>query len=137
MIRMITDSANFRHNVQCLAAVALLAAMLSGCTTAGVNSEDLTNRLLTAPGKYVLYNCEQLGIRATGVAARQKQLLGLMAKAESGADGRLVSAVAYRPEYNSLRGDMNELRRAAAAEHCKSMPALENSAGRMSDSAVR
>ena len=71
------------------------------------------------------------------VAARQKELQGLMTQVGPTADGQLVSTLAYRPEYVSLRGDMNELRKTAAAKNCKSMPELEYFEGRASDNAVR
>jgi hypothetical protein len=129
----IIDGANFRY----LVAASLFAASLSGCTAPGGSADDGIARFFVAPDQFVLFNCEQLAARATVLAARQKELQGLMAQAGPAADGQLVSALAYRPEYISLRGDMIELRKAAAAKNCKSMPALENPAGRTSDSAVR
>jgi len=72
--------------------------------------------------------------RQTQINIRERELLGLMAKAETGSGGRLVSTVAYRPEYLELRGEMNELRNAAAAKNCKFAQAP---AGRASDSTIR
>jgi len=60
-----------------------------------------------------------------------------MEQAGNESDGRLVSELAYRPEYFMLRGDMTELRQAAASKNCKSMPALDGPVGRASDGAVR
>jgi len=129
----ISDGEKFRH----LIAAALLAAMLAACTAPGGNTDDGMARFFVAPDKFVIFNCDQLAVRATVVADRQKELQGLMAQAGNGSDGRLVSALAYRPEYVMLRGDMTELRQAAASKNCKSMPALDEPVGRASDSAVR
>ena len=128
-----TASANTRP----LIAAALLAGALAGCSTQGGTSDDSAARFFVAPDGFVLFNCEQLAAKAVVLAAHEKELRELMAKAGAGSDGRLVSAFAYRPEYISLRGDMNEVRKAAAAKNCKSMPALEKSSVRASDSAVR
>ena len=120
-----------------LVAAAMLAATLSGCTAPGGNADDSMARFMVAPDRFVLFNCEQLATRAATSAARVKELQALMAQAGRSSDGRLVSAIAYRPEYVSLRGDMNELRKAAAEKNCKSMPALDYFEGRASDNAVR
>ena len=106
----------FRH----LILGAWLAGSLAAC---GGTMEDKMGGALAAPDKYVLYNCAQLADAAAGNAARQKQLEDLMAKAGPGADGRLVSALAYQPEYLQLHGDMNQLHRYQAEKDCKAPPA--------------
>jgi hypothetical protein len=130
-----TDSAKARHNVRLLVEAVLMAAMLAACTTSSGTSEDKMGRFLVAPDKFVLFNCSQLADKAIEIAKRQKELEGLIAKAGPEAGGRLVSTVAYRPEYVELRGDMNELRSAAAAKNCKVVHGAAG--GRASDNAVR
>jgi hypothetical protein len=103
----------------------------------GGGSDDTASRFLVAPGKFVLYSCPQIAEQAKTTAARERELQRLMAKANVDAGGRLVSAMAYRPEYLERRGEMNELRKAAAAKNCKSMPGLDNPDGRASDDAIR
>jgi len=121
-----------------LIAALLLAAALAGCVVPpGDGGEASLERFLVAPDQFVLFNCEQLAVKAAQLATREKELRGLMAQASTGSDGRLVSAFAYRPEYVTLHGDMNEVRKAAAAKNCKPMPALENAPARMSDTIVR
>jgi hypothetical protein len=56
----------------------------------------------------------------------------LMAKAETGPGGQLASAMAYRPEYLQLRGEMDQLRKTAGEKNCKFEPG-----GRTSDLIVR
>jgi len=129
-----TDSGKSRP----LAAIALLAATLSACTgSSGGSSDDTFGRILFSPGKYALYTCPEIADRVTANVARQRVLEGLMAKAGAGSGGRLVSSVAYRPEYLELRGEMVELRRVAAEKNCKFVPGVDNPGARVSDSAVR
>ncbi|MBI3704123.1 MAG: hypothetical protein HY244_09835 [Rhizobiales bacterium] len=123
-----TDSGKSRS----LVTIALLAAMLSGCASSGGSSDENLGRVFFAPGKYVLYKCDEIADRTNANLARQHELEGLMAKAGAGSGGQLVSSVAYRPEYLELRGEMVELRRVAAEKQCKFVPGA-----RMSDNAVR
>jgi hypothetical protein len=112
-----TQSATLRN----FTAAAALAVTLAACASGGTPNDNMGS-FLVAPDKFVLYNCQQLAERAVAVAARQKELEALMAKAGPEPGGRLASAVAYDPEYAELRGDANELRRASGEKNCKSMP---------------
>mgnify|MGYP001600961519 CR=1 FL=1 len=116
----------------------ILLAMLSGCAGSPSGASDETlGRFLVAPGKFALYTCAEIADRVTANIARQHVLEGLMAKAGAGTGGRMVSSVAYRPEYLELRGEMVELRRVAAEKNCKFVPGVDNPGARVSDSAVR
>jgi len=98
------------------AAVAAFAAVaLSGC--AG-SSDDTMGRLLADPMKYTLYSCEEMARQEVGLLARMRTLEGLMQKAGSDAGGRLASAMAYRPEYIAVRGDLNQVRRSMVDKEC-------------------
>ena len=119
-----------------IVAAALLAASLAGCATSGT-SDDKVGRLLVAPDKFVLYSCADIAEKAAATAVRERELQQLMAKAGESSGGRLVSSVAYRPEYLERHGEMNELRSAAAAKNCKFVPGAENPGGRASNNAVR
>jgi hypothetical protein len=124
-----------RTYISRLTAIALMAALLSACAGPSSPGDDSMAKFLVAPDRFVLFNCEQLSVRATAIVTRQKELEALMAKAGPGADGQLASAITYKPEYVELRGDMIELRKTAAARNCKPIPALDE--GRASDRAVR
>ncbi|MCF8476896.1 MAG: hypothetical protein K9G60_07685 [Pseudolabrys sp.] len=100
----------------------LAAVLLAGCSETGGTHEDRVGRLLVAPGKYTFYNCAQLAQAAEALRSREVELTALIAKAGPGAGGTMVSAVAYRPEYYQLRGEMNELRRETAEKNCKFVP---------------
>ena len=103
-----------------LAGAALFAAALSlsACGSPG----DIVSSALTAPGQYDLYDCPAMQTAARGLVARQRKLEELMARANQGPAGGLVSATTYQPEYVTVRGKMNRLRRAAAANNCTFVP---------------
>jgi hypothetical protein len=115
-------------------AVSLVALTLTAC--AGGN-DDMTARMLVAPGKYVLFNCTQLADQATANLKRQHELEGLMAQAGTGSGGQMVSAVAYRPEYLQLRGEMEDLRQTAADKKCKAVPGDDPGVTATSSRAIR
>jgi hypothetical protein len=108
-----------------LAGFLLAALLLAGCAGA---DQDSAARFLVAPGKYVLFNCPQIKQQADENIKRQRELEGLMAKAGNETAGRLVSAMAYRPEYVQLRGEMTDLRQVAADKKCKFVPGAERAA---------
>ncbi len=115
--------------------IVLSAIALAGCAASGNAGDESNAKFFTTPDQFVLFNCEQLAAKAVALVTREKELSGLIAKAGSGADGQMVSALAYRPEYLALRGDMVEVRKAAATRNCPPIAALE--AGKASDNAVR
>ncbi len=100
-----------------VALAAVLAALLAGCATALADDASLS-RFFVAPGRYVLFNCQQIAQQSKTNSERQHVLEDLMAKSGS----ELANAVAYRPEYLQLRGEMDDLRRTAADKKCKFVP---------------
>jgi hypothetical protein len=113
--------------------VAIAGLALSGCAS------ETASRIFVEPGRYVLYSCKELANQAAGNFNRQHELETLMAKAGSGA-GQVASAMAYQPEYAQLRGEMTQLRNAAADRKCPPLPSgppTPAAGGRTSDQAVR
>jgi hypothetical protein len=106
------------------ALAALAAAMLSGCAA----SDDSMSSFFVAPGKYVLYQCDDIERTAKGVVARQKELEQLMAKAGTSASGQLISNAAYGPDYETTRGQLKDLRAAAVEKNCNFVPGAETPA---------
>lgn len=97
--------------------LAALAAALCGAAAASADDDMMTN-FLVAPGKYVLFNCQQLDVAAKLNRTRMAELEALMARSGS----ELANAIAYRPEYLQLRGEMADMRREAAEKKCKNTP---------------
>jgi hypothetical protein len=72
---------------------------LAGVTLAGCAGDFEKGLLFADAGKYQFHNCEQLAAAAKQTSAREQQLKGLIDKAEQGAGGMIVSAMAYRTDY--------------------------------------
>ena len=83
-----------------LAALLALGMALSGCAEMG----DGVASAFADPAKYDLWDCKQLETERKTLATRAEQLKSLMAKAETGVAGPVVSELAYRNEYIAVRG---------------------------------
>ena len=113
-------TARYRSHRQVLVA-GLAALTLAACA----GNDDQAARFLVAPGRYALFNCKQLAQAAEVKVTRQHELEGLMAQTGTGSAGQLVSAVTYRPEYLTLRGELEDMRQTAAEKKCKVVPGEE------------
>jgi hypothetical protein len=72
---------------------------LGGCADM---SESITSAFAD-PAKYDFYDCKQLEAERKGLATRGAEVQGLMAKAETGVAGSVVSELAYRNDYIAIR----------------------------------
>ena len=102
------------------ALLTLLAAgvALSGC--AGM-SETIAPAFAD-PAKYELYDCKQLEGERKALAKRTDDLQRLMAKAETGAGGAVVSELAYRNDYIAVRGQAQLADEAWRRNRCRETP---------------
>jgi hypothetical protein len=78
--------------------------LLGGCAGVG---DSFASSAFVDPAKYDLYECKQLETERKTLSARTAELQGLMAKAETGVAGSVVSEVAYRNDYISARASAN------------------------------
>jgi hypothetical protein len=103
------------------AVVALLGLgfALSGCAEMG----DSMTSAFADPAKYDLYDCKQLEPERKTLAARAAELQGLMAKAETGVAGSVVSELAYRNDYIAVRGQARLAEEAWRRNKCHESPA--------------
>jgi len=111
---------------------ALAALALAGCAM----SDDQLAHFVVSPAKYTLYTCADIAREAKAKAEHERELEQLMAKANVDAGGRLVSSIAYQPDYITVHGEINELHAAAAAKHCEGAAAAAPAA-RTSDAVIR
>lgn len=118
-------------------AIAIAATIASVWLSACAMSDDSLSSFLVAPGKYVLFTCDDIARTAKTTQARQKELEQLMAKASTDTGGRLISNATYGTEYATMRGQLKELRAAAAERKCNFVPGEDTPAGRASDSVIR
>jgi len=107
------------------AACIAVTALLSDCA-----SDETMSRLLVAPDQYVLYSCPELAAETRKLAARKQQLESLMARAEQASAGGVVNAIAYRPEYINIQGELRELHRSFVDKKCPDLPAPPERASR-------
>ncbi|MET4294472.1 hypothetical protein ABIB06_005678 [Bradyrhizobium sp. LB8.2] len=101
-------------------AVALVAAglALSGC--AGMS--ETVAPAFADPAKYELYECKQLESERKTLATRTADLQRLMDKAQTGTGGAVVSELAYRNEYISVRGQAQLAEDAWRRNKCRETP---------------
>lgn len=92
---------------------ALAAPLLSSCGS-----------LFVTPGKFHLYNCDQLKPQTQYYVTREKILRDLMDRAKVAQGGGVVVSVAYGTEYAAVQGMIDELRLAATEKKCKELPTV-------------
>jgi hypothetical protein len=109
----------YRLRAWCMA-VALVAAglALSGC--AGMS--ETVAPAFADPAKYELYECKQLESERKALATRTADLQRLMDKAQTGTGGAVVSELAYRNEYISVRGQAQLAEDAWRRNKCRETP---------------
>lgn len=100
------------------AALLALCPALAGC--AGLS--DGMSTAFADPAKYDLYDCKQLEIERKSLAGRSAELQGLMAKAETATGGVVISELAYRNDYISIRGQSQLAEEAWRKNKCVETP---------------
>ena len=97
-----------------LGALALVLA-LPGCAGVG----DTMSGAFADPARYELYDCKQLEPERRRLANALAENQGLMAKAETGVAGPVVSELIYRNDNIALRGQMHFAEEAWRKNHCR------------------
>jgi hypothetical protein len=108
----------------------LAALAVSACAVTAFSVSARAQSLFSAdmatmyadPAKYLLYGCRQLAQARPPLLYRIQKLEALMARAQSGGGGVLAANMAYRNEYLSARGDLQNLDARAADRSCPPMP---------------
>ena len=95
--------------------VLALAAGLSGCAGVG----DTMSSAFADPARYELYDCKQLEPERRRIANALAENQGLMAKAETGVAGPVVSEMIYRNENIALRGQLHFAEEAWRKNRCR------------------
>ena len=96
------------------AAMLAAVALTSGCTLPDDKALTMVNR-----GKYALYDCYAIGTQTRESAIRERELRTAMEKASRGPGGEAVIATMYRPEYLTVRGELEELELMANKKNCR------------------
>jgi hypothetical protein len=95
-------------------AAALLVASLGGCTT----SFNIIGDPFMSPAKFQFLRCEDIAQRLVAAQARERELRGLMDRADSGAGGSAVNMFVYQPDYRTVQSELRQLHEAAVEKQC-------------------
>ena len=90
----------FRPGVAAVVSLFALGVGLAGCSGLG---DSMASSAFVDPAKYDLFDCKQLETERKSLATRTAEVQGLMAKAETGVGGAVVSQMAYSNDYIALR----------------------------------
>lgn len=99
-----------------LAVLGALAIGLGACASGG--ESPFGSSVFVDPARYDLYDCQQLATARKSTNDRVVELEGLMAKAETGAGGTLVSGLAYQTDYRAQRAQRDAIDAKLARHNC-------------------
>jgi hypothetical protein len=101
-----------------LRAIASRLAVVVLATSLGACASGPSSSMFVDPATYELYNCQQLATARTNSNNRVIELERLMAKAETGAGGSLVSGLAYQTDYLSERARRDQIDEKITSNNC-------------------
>jgi hypothetical protein len=102
---------------------ALHALLFCGATAlAGCGLPDGAGTLMVDPGHYSAYHCDEIPARWKELTKKERDLRGLMAKADTGGGGTVIGTLAYRGDYESVLTEEKLLLRTAAEKNCNFSP---------------
>jgi uncharacterized protein YceK len=93
-------------------ATLIVSALLSACSSV----YEVT--FFADPGKYQYAKCEQLAEQRKSWSDREQELKLLMDRAEQGAGGAIVKALAYKADLVATEEELRLLETAAGAQNC-------------------
>lgn len=107
--------------------LAVLGGGLAACAGAPGRGFD-ESAVFADPARYSLYDCKQLAASHQSHAGRVEELKRLMAKAETGPAGSVMSELAYRSDYLSAQAQLKAVNAAMARNRCGSEAAVQTPA---------
>ena len=99
-----------------IATISVAAFALAGC------SDEKLARFMVAPGKYVLYTCDEIATKIKNYTKLHEELRQVMARASTDPAGRLIGTMTYESDYLSAEGELKDLRATAADKNCSAIP---------------
>jgi hypothetical protein len=91
-----------------------LLPLLAGCA----GSLESAGDVFVQPGKYQFLECKQIMPRLAGNASREKELTGLMDRANESAAGPVINVMVYGADLEQVRADRRQLLLAAREKNC-------------------
>jgi hypothetical protein len=95
-------------------AAVLLVSALGGCATAYETVGDP----YVSPGKFNFLRCEDIAKRLAVAESRDRELRGLMVRANDGIGGGAVNVFVYTPDLLGVDAELRLLRRTAGEKRC-------------------
>jgi hypothetical protein len=102
-----------------MASVGCAALALAGCSSGLENIH--TGSFFVQPGKYQFLKCPDLAQRSLAGSNREKELVGLMERANQGAAGPVVNAMVYSADLQQVSADLQELQATMREKSCDSL----------------
>jgi hypothetical protein len=99
---------------------------IAAIALAGCGMTDGAGSILVDPGRYTAYHCNDLAARWKVLVAREKELHGLMDKANESNGGAVIGSLAYRTDYESVLSEEKLLQRTAADKNCGFTPDFQS-----------
>jgi hypothetical protein len=87
---------------------------VAGCSSVS----DIASYTFVLPDRYIYSSCKEIGEVRGGQLNREKELIGLIEKADAGFGGFIVSTVTYRSELEQVRAQLKALARASQEKGC-------------------
>jgi hypothetical protein len=94
----------------------VVALLVAGCALPDDQALTMVNR-----GKYSLYDCHAIGTQARESSIRERELATAIEKASRGPGGELIVNSVYRPEYLTVKGELQELELMANKKNCRNV----------------
>jgi hypothetical protein len=101
----------------------LAASLLAGCSMS-----DGIGPYIADPGEFSAFRCDALKQRLTLLLEKEQKFSNLMDKASEGGGGTVIGSLAYRPDYELVKGEEKVLRRTAAEKKCELPPPTSGAA---------
>jgi hypothetical protein len=99
---------------------------LAGFVLGSCGMTDGAASFLVDPGHYSVYHCNDFVARWKVLVAREKELHGLIDKADEGGGGAVIGSLAYRTDYESVLSEEKLLLRTAAEKNCSFTPEFQS-----------
>ena len=95
--------------------------ILAALTAASCGSDD-PGAIWVDPGKFSFYKCDDLARQWKQLATREKDLRGLIDRANETSTGAVIGSMAYRSDYEAVLSEEKQVQREASEKKCVLTP---------------
>ena len=102
--------------------ILLGSLLIPAALTVARCGSDGAGAIWVDPGKFTFYKCDDLARRWKELVAREKDLRGLIDKANETSTGAVIGSIAYRSDYDAVLSEEKLLQRQADEKKCVITP---------------